>query len=68
MAPSDEYAYAEHAAGFRMDEDLSDWLARRSTSDADAAETLSWLGGAVRGDGAPSSDGSGSGSGEESAS
>jgi len=47
------------------DEDLSEWLARRSTSEGDAANALSWLGGG--GDG--SADGSANGAaGEESAS
>jgi hypothetical protein len=31
-------------------EDLSEWLARRSSSEADAAQALSWLGSAVAGE------------------
>ncbi|HEX7165403.1 MAG TPA: DNA-directed RNA polymerase subunit beta', partial [Acidimicrobiales bacterium] len=45
------------------DEDLSEWLARRSTSEHEAAEALSWLGGATGG--GESTDGQ---AGEESAS
>ncbi|HEX4979821.1 MAG TPA: DNA-directed RNA polymerase subunit beta', partial [Acidimicrobiales bacterium] len=41
------------------DEDLSDWLARRSTSESDAAEALSWLSGAAGGDSQPGEESAG---------
>ena len=47
------------------DEDLSEWLARRSTSEGDAADALSWLGGGAS---EASTNGSTDGAGEESAS
>ena len=61
LAAPDYQPMAGWSSDMGEDEDLSEWLARRSTSDADAANALNWLGG--------STDGSGDGSsGEESAS
>ena len=39
-------------------EDLSEWLARRSSTEADAAQALSWLGSTVAGETPPATNGS----------
>jgi DNA-directed RNA polymerase subunit beta' len=48
-------------------EDLSEWLARRSSTEADAAQALSWLGSTVAGNGSSSSSSDAGGDSEESA-